>query len=990
MYSRDAKGLRGMKCPECQTDNPENSRFCADCGTRLFTDDIRNGPRTQTLQSTTEELLRGTNFAHRYEVIEKLGKGGMGKVYRVYDTKLEEEVALKVLNPEISVDKLTIERFRNEIKTARKIGHRHVCKTYDMNEHGGQSFITMEYVPGEDLKSFIKRSRHLSTHTTLEIAKQVCEGLSEAHRLGVVHRDMKPSNIMIDEHGNAKIMDFGIARSVRGKGITGSSTILGTPEYMSPEQVEGKEVDHRSDIYSLGIILYEMVTGKVPFDGETPFTIGMKHAHEAPKDPMELNNQIPSGLSHIILKCLEKDREKRYQNSQELNFGLNKLEKAIPATGEFTARTPAKQKRDIRKNAILKWATALLAVAAVVYGGFKLWMGLSSSEMEYENFISIESTAEESPELKKNLIEYLLLRDITASTGVNVIAQEDLITYKRKTESVDEKNWRPVITINCEIYTKMTGFVIFISVRNKNKTSQLKKFECKGYFDLITERIKDIHSFIAEESDGVIGQIEDNRTFSQICTDNIDALEHFLEGEHSSKKLDPDNAISKYRAAIESDPQFSLARLKMADIQIFNSLREDAKQNLLEALKHKHRLINLDLIRLRALMSRISFNPIKERQYIRRLIEAYPFNKEYHYEFAESYFNCADAKEGIKHYLKALELDPNYAKAHNHIGFCYAWMGDHAQAEQHFKKYVELDETANSYDSLACGYMFAGRYDEAIDALTRGMEIDPNLGYLYWGQAGNYILKGSLAEAENKLEKELQITKSEPRKANAYFYLAYLEFLRDNLKKSEQYLKPALQHYSEAKYENTIDDFACLPFWLTGLIAVKKGDKDTIRTVLMKFEKQINENRVNATNYFAIYKFYIHLKMLYAYLNKNEDEISQLLEEGMRIKNRMGYWYTIFELSYFFNEFAALLTKLEKENEALDLLKQVIEYNPNYGAAYINIAEIQWKRKNKDEAQKAYQRALILLSDADRDFILVKKAEEIGNKLEIDGSGIYR
>jgi serine/threonine-protein kinase len=196
-----------MKCPKCQAENPDLSKYCNDCGESF---DISV---TKTLETTTHELKRGTIYANRYEVIEELGAGGMGEVYRVYDKKIEEEVALKLLKPEISSNKRTIERFKNEIRIARKISHRNVCRMHDLNEESGTQFITMEYVPGEDLKSFILRARHLPVATALSIAKQVCDGLAEAHTMGIIHRDLKPQNIMIDKSGNAKIMDFGIARS---------------------------------------------------------------------------------------------------------------------------------------------------------------------------------------------------------------------------------------------------------------------------------------------------------------------------------------------------------------------------------------------------------------------------------------------------------------------------------------------------------------------------------------------------------------------------------------------------------------------------------------------------------------------------------------------------------------------------------------------------------------------------------------------------------
>jgi serine/threonine-protein kinase len=256
-----------VKCPKCRSENPETKQYCADCGTQLIPQPNAVRPEvTETIQTPIHDLTTGSTFANRYQIIEELGKGGMGKVYKVFDTKIREKVALKLIKPEIASDRETIERFSNELRLARKIRHKNVCGMYDLGEAEGSHYITMEYVHGEDLKTMIRMSTGLTVGTVLSIGKQVCDGLAEAHSLGVVHRDLKPQNIMIDKGGNVKIMDFGIARSIREKGITGPSVMIGTPEYMSPEQAEAKEVDHRSDIYSLGIILYEMATGKVPFE----------------------------------------------------------------------------------------------------------------------------------------------------------------------------------------------------------------------------------------------------------------------------------------------------------------------------------------------------------------------------------------------------------------------------------------------------------------------------------------------------------------------------------------------------------------------------------------------------------------------------------------------------------------------------------------------------------------------------------------------------
>jgi serine/threonine protein kinase len=271
-------------------------------------------------------LLPGALFARRYEVLEELGSGGMGKVYKVADKEINEEIALKLLNPEIASDERTIERFRNELKYARKITHKNVCRMHDINREEETYYITMEYVPGEDLKSILGREGQLSEKTSLLLAKQICSGLAEAHCLGVVHRDLKPQNIMVDKDGNTHIMDFGIARSLETRGVTEAGMIIGTPHYMSPEQVEGKEADQRSDVYSLGAMLYEMVTGKVPFEGKTALSIALKHKTEIPLNPREFNKEISEELSTVILKCLEKDREKRYQTSEELLVELRNIE----------------------------------------------------------------------------------------------------------------------------------------------------------------------------------------------------------------------------------------------------------------------------------------------------------------------------------------------------------------------------------------------------------------------------------------------------------------------------------------------------------------------------------------------------------------------------------------------------------------------------------------------------------------------------------------
>ena len=291
-----------------------------------------------TLETPREELATGSTFAGRYQIIEELGKGGMGRVYKVYDREVNAKIALKLIKPEVAADRGTIERFRNELRMARDISHKHICRMYDLGREGRLYYITMEYVPGEDLKAMIRMSGRLGIGTAVTLARQLCEGLAEAHRRGIVHRDLKPSNIMIDRDGQVRILDFGIARSIRSKGLTGAGVIIGTPEYMSPEQVEGGEVDARSDLYSLGIILYECLVGRVPFEGDTPFSVGVKQKSETPDNPRELNPDIPEDLGRLVLKCLEKSPDRRYRTAEELGAELERIAKRIPTTERLLPR----------------------------------------------------------------------------------------------------------------------------------------------------------------------------------------------------------------------------------------------------------------------------------------------------------------------------------------------------------------------------------------------------------------------------------------------------------------------------------------------------------------------------------------------------------------------------------------------------------------------------------------------------------------------------
>ena len=262
-------------------------------------------------------------LGRRYEILGEAGRGAMGQVFKARDRETGEIVALKILKPEIASDPAMVERFKSELLFARKITHKNVCRVYEFNRVDGIAFTSMEFVEGESLRSVLKRFGSLTQRKGTHIALQMCSGLKEAHAQGIVHRDLKPENVMIDTQGNVKIMDFGIARSMEALTLT-TGALVGTPAYMAPEQAAGKSVDHRADIYSLGLMLYEMFTGTQAFRGDNAVAVALKHINESPKPPREIEPSISLAMERVIQRCLEKEPDQRFQSIAELEGELER------------------------------------------------------------------------------------------------------------------------------------------------------------------------------------------------------------------------------------------------------------------------------------------------------------------------------------------------------------------------------------------------------------------------------------------------------------------------------------------------------------------------------------------------------------------------------------------------------------------------------------------------------------------------------------------
>ena len=276
-------------------------------------------------QLPTSFMNVATVLEERYQVLRELGRGGMGIVFQAHDKQLNEQVAIKILSPLLSTDPEALARLKREVSAARRITHPNVIRIHDIGENKGLHYVSMEYFHGDNLREYIRHNTPLSLRGAYDIAIQICEAIEAAHAQGVIHRDLKSQNIIIHPNGHIKVIDFGLAHSSHLQGMTATGLIMGTPEYMSPEQVAGRRVDERTDIYSLGIILYELFTGRVPFQGDTAIAVGFKQLREDPVPPKQLNLQLPVEVEEVIMKALRKDPSTRFGSVAEIKSVLQAI-----------------------------------------------------------------------------------------------------------------------------------------------------------------------------------------------------------------------------------------------------------------------------------------------------------------------------------------------------------------------------------------------------------------------------------------------------------------------------------------------------------------------------------------------------------------------------------------------------------------------------------------------------------------------------------------
>jgi len=718
-----------IKCPKCQFENPADTRFCGNCATPLASAQDIAFSKTMTVQQPPKFISSGSTLAGKYRIIEPIGKGGMGVVYKAEDTKLKRTVALKFLPPELAKSPEAGERFIREAQAAAALSHPHICTIHEISEGEDQSFIVMEYIEGQSIRQKILNGP-LDQTEALDIAIQVAEGLEEAHKNGIVHRDIKPGNIMLTKKGTAKVMDFGLAKVFGGTLITKEAKTMGTVAYMSPEQAKGEVIDRRTDIWSLGVVLYEMIAGQLPFKGEYEQSIIHSILNREPEPITKIRKDLPSGLEQVIYKALTKNPCNRYQSMEDFLGDLKAITEGLK---------PLRAKAGLFRGRILglKKIYAYAGLACVVILAVLTFLSLppqgagtfdSIAMMPLENL----SGDPEQDSLAESIHDDLITNLAGLSSLKTVIARRTVMRFKGKDtppqEIAQELHVKALITGAL----RRSGDSVHVTAQliDPANGSQMWAHSYERDIRNVMSLENEIVAAIAREVNLPLTPEERSRLES-VRTVNPEAYVAYTKGRFYLNKLTPEGlqkGLEYMQQAIDQDPTNPLpfAALALGYCRIGHGTNpppdafERAKAAALKAEELGGTLAETETV----------------------LAQVKLFDE----------WDWAGGGRSLQH---ALALNPSLSDAQRMYSWYLVLVGRKDEGIAAMKRAIELDPLAPLFSSdLGWQCWSAGRYEEAMDAAQKALELNPDFDQGLHLLGNLYVEKGMFKEAIEAYQKE--------------------------------------------------------------------------------------------------------------------------------------------------------------------------------------------------------------------------------------------
>ncbi len=709
--------------------------------------------------------IAGKVISH-YKILEKLGEGGMGVVYKAHDTSLDRDVALKFLPHYLTSDPNEKERFYHEAKAAASLMHQNVAVIYEIDEYDDQVFIVMEYVEGKTLKQVIEQESKLQTiKKVLEVAIQICEGLTAAHEKGIVHRDIKSDNIMLTTKGQVKITDFGLAKIRGATKLTKEGSTVGTAAYMAPEQALGEEADHRSDIFSFGVVLYEMLTIHLPFKGDYQSAILYSLLNEDPQPVARYNDKVSRELEHIVIKSLAKDREERYQHCDDMLADLQKERKNMEyaRSGYVKASTIDRQSSEIKIS--LKWkrlkiiipiaAIVIVVLFFIVLNPFSINItqnpvsaksGKTLAVLYFENIPDPEDK-EHTGEMLTNL----LITSLSQAKGMEVISRERLLDIQKDIGQTRTKNLSPElageVAKRAGATTMLIGTILqnmpslavttrLIDVQSGNiiGSEQLTNFPSNQIFNMV-----DSLSYLLQNDFNVDESETDIKPVAEVTTKSPAAYRAYITGLDLDEKFYHNEAIAAYKEAIKLDSNFAMAYFKMALLQNSLGYRALSWKTFQKAVSLSDNAAEREQLQILATNYMVRNEPAKAIKIFEKVIERYPHEIS-SYTFLSSIYKrvLLNPENGIVQYHKGLKNNPSAKNLWNELAYSYSFLNKKNEALDAINKYINLTPAEpNPYDSKGDLYAWFRQYDSSRASYEKAVSLRPDfdsatkLGYYF-------------------------------------------------------------------------------------------------------------------------------------------------------------------------------------------------------------------------------------------------------------------